>query len=136
MALAQTDVRRMLAYSSVGQMGYIVFGLAIGTPVALTGALLHVLNHAVMKSCLFLAAGGVYFRAGAREVAAYDGLAGRLPVTMAAFTLAAASMVGLPPTGGFFSKWYLLIGAVEAGAWPAWPRSSPARCSAPCTCSA
>lgn len=119
MALAQTDVRRMLAYSSIGQMGYIVLGIAIGTPLALTGALLHIVNHAVMKSCLFLAAGGVRFQTGAREVAAYGGAARRLPLTMAAFVIAAASMVGLPPTGGFFSKWYLLLGAMEAGAWPA-----------------
>jgi multicomponent Na+:H+ antiporter subunit D len=117
MALAQTDVRRMLAYSSVGQMGYIVLGVAIGTPIALAGALLHVLNHAVMKSGLFLITGGVYFEAGARDVDGYAGMARRLPVTMGAFVLAAASMVGLPPTGGFFSKWYLLLGAVEAGAW-------------------
>jgi multicomponent Na+:H+ antiporter subunit D len=117
MALAQTDVRRMLAYSSVGQMGYIVLGVAIGTPLALAGALLHVLNHAVMKGGLFLIAGGVYFETGAREVNGYAGVARRLPVSMAAFVLAAASMVGLPPTGGFFSKWYLLLGAVEAGAW-------------------
>ncbi|MBA3885325.1 MAG: hypothetical protein H0X67_06280 [Acidobacteria bacterium] len=117
MALAQSDVRRMLAYSSIGQMGYIVLGLAIGTPLALTGALLHMLNHAVMKSCLFLVAGGVYFQKGARDVAAYDGVARRLPITMAAFVLAAASMVGLPPTGGFFSKWYLLLGAIDARAW-------------------
>jgi multicomponent Na+:H+ antiporter subunit D len=110
-------VRRMLAYSSIGQMGYIVLGLAIGTPLALSGALLHMLNHGVMKSCLFLVAGGVYFQKGARDVAAYDGVARRLPMTMAAFVLAAASMVGLPPTGGFFSKWYLLLGAIDAQAW-------------------
>jgi multicomponent Na+:H+ antiporter subunit D len=118
MALAQTDVRRMLAYSSVGQIGYIVLGVAIGSPLALAGALLHVLNHAVMKGCLFLVAGGVYYDAGARDVNDYAGAARRLPLTMGAFVLAAASMVGLPPTGGFFSKWYLLLGAVEAGAWP------------------
>jgi multicomponent Na+:H+ antiporter subunit D len=117
MALAQTDVRRMLAYSSIGQMGYIVLGLSVGSPIALTGALLHVLNHAAMKACLFFVAGGVYFQSGAREVDGYAGIARRLPVTMGAFVLAAASMVGLPPTGGFFSKWYLLLGAVEAGAW-------------------
>lgn len=117
MALAQTDVRRMLAYSSVGQMGYIALGIALGTPLALAGALLHVVNHAVMKSCLFLAAGGVYFQWRARDASGYDGMARRMPVTMAAFVLASASMVGLPPTGGFFSKWYLLLGALESGAW-------------------
>jgi multicomponent Na+:H+ antiporter subunit D len=118
MALARRDVRRMLAYSSVGQIGYIVMGIAIGTPLALTGALLHILNHALMKGCLFLAAGGVLYQTGATDVAAYDGVARRLPLSMAAFTVAAASLVGLPPLSGFFSKWYLLQAALEAGAWP------------------
>jgi multicomponent Na+:H+ antiporter subunit D len=118
MALAQTDVRRMLAYSSVGQMGYIVLGIAIGTPLALAGALLHILNHAVVKGCLFLAAGGVQFQMDATHVAGYAGASRRLPVSMAAFAIAAASLVGLPPTAGFFSKWYLLLAAVEGGLWP------------------
>jgi multicomponent Na+:H+ antiporter subunit D len=118
MALAQTDVRRMLAYSSVGQIGYIVLGIAIASPLALTGALLHTLNHAVMKSCLFLSAGGVLFRTGATDLAGYGGMARRLPLSMAAFSLAALSMVGIPPTAGFFSKWYLLQASLEQGAWP------------------
>jgi multicomponent Na+:H+ antiporter subunit D len=118
MALAQSDVRRMLAYSSIGHMGYIVLGIAIGTPLALTGALLHTLNHAVMKSCLFLSAGGVAFRTRATDIAGYGGMAKRLPLSMAAFSLAALSMVGIPPTAGFFSKWYLLRATLEQGAWP------------------
>ena len=118
MALAQTDVRRMLAYSSVGQIGYIVLGISIGTPLALTGALLHVLNHAVTKACLFLSAGGILFRTRVADVANYRGIARRLPISMAAFTVAAASIVGLPPTAGFFSKWYLLAAVLERGAWP------------------
>ncbi|HXE81524.1 MAG TPA: proton-conducting transporter membrane subunit, partial [Vicinamibacterales bacterium] len=118
MALAQTDVRRILAYSSVGQMGYIILGFAIGTPLALTGALLHVLNHAVMKSCLFLSAGTVLYRTGESHLRGYHGIARRMPLTLAAFTVAAASIVGLPPTGGFFSKWYLLTAAFDAGRWP------------------
>ena len=118
MALAQTDVRRVLAYSSVGQMSYIVLGLSIGTPLAITGALLHVLNHAVMKGCLFLSAGAVGHRTGAASLAQYGGVARRLPVSMTAFTIAAMSLVGLPPTAGFFSKWYLLVAALEEGLWP------------------
>ena len=118
MALAQTDVRRMLAYSSVGQIGYIVMGIAIGTPLALTGALLHILNHAVMKGCLFLSAGGVLYETGAADLDGYGGVARQMPFSMAAFTLAAASLVGLPPLAGFFSKWYLLQAALEIGAWP------------------
>ena len=117
LAMAQHDVRRMLAYSSVGQMGYIVLGLALGTPTALTGAVLHVFSHAVMKGCLFLVAGGIRWRTGIVRIADYAGMGRRMPLTMAAFVVAGLAMIGLPPTLGFFSKWYLLSGAVEAGAW-------------------
>ncbi len=117
LALAQTDVRRMLAYSSVSQMGYIILGFSLGTPIALVGALFHVLNHAVMKGCLFLVVGGVRWRTGVSDISGFAGMGRRLPFSMAAFTVAALSMVGLPPTAGFFSKWYLLLGAFEARAW-------------------
>lgn len=117
MALAQRDVRRMLAFSSVGQMGYITLGLALGNQAALIGALLHVLSHAVMKGCLFLIAGGVRWHAGVSRIEALHGMGQRMPWTMAAFTVAALSMIGLPPTAGFFSKWYLLTGALETHAW-------------------
>ncbi|MFQ5789409.1 MAG: proton-conducting transporter membrane subunit [Acidobacteriota bacterium] len=118
MAVAQKDIRRMLAYSSVGQMGYIMLGFAIGGPTAITGALLHVLNHAVMKGCLFLIAGGVLWRTGVYRIQDFVGMSRRMPVTMAAFSLAAFSMIGLPPTAGFFSKYYLALGAIETGRWP------------------
>jgi multicomponent Na+:H+ antiporter subunit D len=117
LAVAQRDVRRMLAYSSVSQMGYIFLGLALGTPAALRGALLHVLNHAIMKGCLFLAAGGVQWRTGSYRLEDFVGMSRRMPLTMGAIVLAAMSMIGLPPTAGFFSKWYLLRGAMEAHAW-------------------
>lgn len=117
LALAQRDIRRMLAYSSIGQMAYITLGLSLGNPDALTGALLHVLNHAMMKGCLFLIVGGVHWHMGVSQIAAFAGMSRRLPFTMAGFVVAALSMVGLPPTAGFFSKWYLLTGAIEAHAW-------------------
>lgn len=117
LAMAQQDIRRMLAYSSVGQMGYIVLGLALGTPAALVGALLHLFGHAVMKGCLFLVVGGIRWRTGICKISDYAGMGRRMPLTMAAFVVAALAMIGLPPTLGFFSKWYLLSGAVEAGAW-------------------
>ena len=117
LAMAQQDIRRMLAYSSVGQMGYIVLGLALGTPAALIGALLHLFGHAVMKGCLFLVVGGVRWRTGVYRISDYAGMGRRMPLTMAAFVVAALAMIGLPPTLGFFSKWYLLSGAIEAGAW-------------------
>lgn len=117
LAVAQRDVRRMLAYSSISQMGYIFLGLALGTPAALKGALLHVLNHAIMKGCLFLAAGGIQWRTGGYRLEDFTGMSRRMPLTMAAIVLAAISMIGLPPTAGFFSKWYLIQGAMEAHAW-------------------
>jgi multicomponent Na+:H+ antiporter subunit D len=117
LAVVQRDVRRMLAYSSIGHMGYIFLGLALGTPAALRGALLHVLNHAIMKGCLFLAAGGVQWRTGGYRLEDFKGMSRRMPFTMAAMVLAAISMIGLPPTAGFFSKWYLVQGAIEARAW-------------------
>jgi multicomponent Na+:H+ antiporter subunit D len=115
MALAQRDVRRMLAYSSVGQMGFVALGIGIGNAAALTGALLHVVNHAVLKESLFMVVGGLHRRAGALHVADWAGLGRRAPLALAAFAVAALSMVGVPPLGGFFSKWYLLTGALEAG---------------------
>ena len=117
MALAQKDVQRMLAYSSIGQMGYIMLGIAIGTPIALAGAVLHMLNHAVMKGCLFMAVNGVQWKLGVFRVKDFTGMGSRLPLTMAAFTVAALSMIGLPPTAGFFSKYYLALAAIESGQW-------------------
>ncbi len=117
LAIAQRDVRRMLAYSSVGQMGYIALGLSIGNAAAITGALLHMFNHAIMKGCLFMIAGGIQWRTGACRIETFLGMSRRMPLTMAAFVVAALSMIGLPPTAGFFSKWYLITGAIEARAW-------------------
>jgi multicomponent Na+:H+ antiporter subunit D len=117
LAIRQTDLKRMLAHSTVAQIGYIGLGIGLGTPLALVGALLHVANHAAMKACLFFVAGSVLERAGTKKVPEMAGLGPRMPWTMAGFTVAAVSMVGLPPTAGFFSKWYLAAGAVDAGAW-------------------
>ncbi|MCG8528129.1 MAG: hypothetical protein MI748_17245, partial [Opitutales bacterium] len=118
LAIAQKDLRRMLAYSSVAQIGYIILGIAIGNVFALIGALLHILNHAVMKTCLFLAAGGVKWRTGEHDITKIAELSGKMPLTMGAFLIVALSMVGLPPTAGFFSKWYLVLGALEVNMWP------------------
>lgn len=117
MALAQSDFRRMLAYSSVAQLGYIALGMAIGNFYGLIGAALHLLNHAVMKSCLFLAAGGVKWKTGEHMIEKYAGMSRQMPLTMGALLLAALSMVGIPPTAGFFSKWYLILGALERNLW-------------------
>ncbi|MFZ5943944.1 MAG: complex I subunit 5 family protein [Bacillota bacterium] len=117
MAIAQKDFRRMLAYSSVGQIGYIVVGFAIGNTYGLIGAVLHIINHAIMKSCLFLIAGGIKWRTGEVSIEKFAELNKKMPFTMTAFVIAALSMIGLPPTAGFFSKWYLVLGAAEADMW-------------------
>jgi len=117
MAIAQGDVKRMLAYSSIAQVGYVGVGIGLANPWAVTGAVLHILNHATMKCCLFLASGSVALHTGRTGVADYAGLGRVMPWTFAAFTVAALGMVGLPPTNGFFSKWYLLLGTIRAGEW-------------------
>lgn len=119
MAITQKDVKRMLAYSSVAQVGYIGVGIGLGHPLALIGAILHILNHAAMKCCLFLVTGGVQMQTGSTRIAAYTGLGRRMPWTFLGFTLAALAMIGIPPTNGFFSKWYLVLGGIESGHWPA-----------------
>ncbi|MCD9623057.1 proton-conducting transporter membrane subunit [Rhabdothermincola salaria] len=117
MAVRQEGIKRMLAHSTVAQIGYIGLGIGLGSPLALVGALLHMVNHAAMKACMFFVAGSVQQQAGAKKVGDLAGLGPRMPWTAAGFTIAALSMVGLPPTAGFFSKWYLVAGAAETGAW-------------------
>jgi multicomponent Na+:H+ antiporter subunit D len=117
LAIQQSDIKRMLAYSTVAQLGYIGLGIGLATPLALVGALLHVLNHALMKSGLFLVAGGIIQRTGLKEISRFAGLGRRMPLTMAGFAIAALSMVGAPPTAGFFSKFYLVAATVETGDW-------------------
>lgn len=118
LAIRQPDIKRMLAYSTVAQLGYIGVGIGLGTPLAIVAALLHVLNHALMKSGLFLAVGGILDRTHLKAIARYAGLGRRMPVTMGGFAILALSMVGIPPLAGFWSKWYLIIATLEDGAWP------------------
>ncbi len=118
MAIAQRELKRMLAYSSVAQVGFIGLGIGLANPVALVGAVLHVVNHAFMKGALFMVAGNLRARLGHSDIYRMDAaLRKKMPWTMAAFTVAALSMIGVPPTGGFFSKWYLAFGAVDADLW-------------------
>jgi multicomponent Na+:H+ antiporter subunit D len=119
MAIAQHELKRMLAYSSVAQLGYILLGFSLANPMGYAGAMLHLLNHAVMKGCLFLVAGNLRLIEGHSDIRRFDDrLQYRHPATMVAFTLAALSMIGLPPLAGFFSKWYLVLGTVAANNWP------------------
>ena len=117
MAIAQQDFKRMLAYSTVAQVGFIGLGIGLANPLGLVGGLLHMLNHAFMKSCLFLVAGGIRHQTGLHEIPQFAGLGRRMPWTMAGFSVAALSMVGIPPAAGFFSKWYLVLGSLDAGNW-------------------
>lgn len=114
-AIIQPDIKRRLAYSSVGQIGYIYLALGLNTRLGMVAAMFHVLSHAMMKSGLFLAAGGIQYRTGKRNIWDFAGLGKAMPITMGAFTVLAFSMIGIPMLSGFVSKWYLLTGALEAG---------------------
>jgi multicomponent Na+:H+ antiporter subunit D len=114
LALRQSDARRLLAYSSVSQMGYIALGVGLANAPSLAGAYLHILHHALMKSTLFIAVGASVLEGRGGTLAALR-LGERRPLLAACVVVAALSLVGVPPAGGFFSKWYLLQGAVAAG---------------------
>ncbi len=113
-AIAQKDLRRMLAYSTVAQIGYIAMGIALANRMGISGALLHILNEALTKGCLFMVAGAIFYRLRLRNVFELRYAFEKIPFTMIAFVVAAFSMIGVPPTCGFFSKLYLLLGALEA----------------------
>lgn len=118
MAIAQTNLKKMLAYSSVSQIGYIIMGISLANPFGFIGAVLHVLNHAMMKALLFLVSGNLRLKEGHTDITKFDDTyRKKYPWTMAAFTTAAISMVGLPPLAGFFSKWYLALGTIENSNW-------------------
>ncbi len=114
-AITQQDIKKRLAYSSIGQMGYILLGLAIMTETAMIGDIFHIFSHAFMKSTLFLAAGIMIMKTGKRNISDLKGIGRMMPLTMISFTIAALAMVGIPPLNGFISKWALSLGALEAG---------------------
>jgi multicomponent Na+:H+ antiporter subunit D len=118
-AMFQTNVRRMLAYSSLSQIGYMVLGLSLGSVAGLAAGIVHLFNHAAMKAALFMAMGCAFSRAGVVRVEDLAGLGRRMPVTMAAVVIGALSLIGVPLTVGFVTKWYLIQAALEIGAWPA-----------------
>ncbi len=118
-ALGQDNLKRLLAFSTVSQLSYIVLGAALATPGTLTGAVQHMVNHGTLKISLFFCAGAIYVATGRERVSELGGIGRRLPVTMGAFAVAALALAGTPPAAGFLSKWYLIGGAIEGGAWPA-----------------
>jgi len=116
-AIFQANVKRMLAYSSVAQIGYIILGIAMLSETGLTGGVSHLFNHAVIKGSLFLAIGCVVYSTGITKIEDMAGLGRTMPLTMGAFVLAGLGLIGVPGTAGFVSKWYLIQGAAEIEAW-------------------
>ncbi len=113
-ALRQDNLKLRLAYSTISQLGYVVLAVAILAPLSVVGAALHIAAHAFAKITLFFAAGAIYTSSHRVRVSQLNGIGRRMPWTMAAFSIAALSMIGVPPTAGFLSKWYILMGAFEA----------------------
>ncbi len=117
-ALAQDDLKRLLAFSTVSQLSYIALGVALLSPTAQVGGLVHLVHQGIMKITLFFCAGLLAETLQVKKVSQMGGIARRMPLTMLAFTVAALGMIGIPPVAGFLSKWYLGVGALEAGhAW-------------------
>jgi multicomponent Na+:H+ antiporter subunit D len=117
-AIFQDNVKRMLAYSSVAQIGYMVLGISFASLTGLTASILHLFNHALMKGALFLALGAVFYQLGSVQLTQFRGLGRRMPWTMAAIVIGGLSLIGVPLTVGFISKWYLVLAALESGWWP------------------
>jgi multicomponent Na+:H+ antiporter subunit D len=118
LALGQKDMKRMLAYSSISQVGHIVLGIGLGTPLGILGGLFHLLNHAAAKGLLFLSSGSVQMATGTRNLDEMGGLAKRMPLTAAANLVGSLSIAGVPPLGGFWSKLLIIMALVQAGRWP------------------
>lgn len=117
LALSQDNLKARLAFSTVSQLSYIILGAALLNPDGVMGGIAHITNHAVSKITLFLCAGSIYVSTHKTEISQLSGLARRMPWTMAAFALASLSVVGIPPTSGFISKWYLALGTIEGDHW-------------------
>jgi multicomponent Na+:H+ antiporter subunit D len=115
LAVGQSDIKRLFAYSSISQVGLIVLGLGLGTPLGLVGALYHLVNHAMFKSLLFLNAGAVEYATGTRDLRQLGGLNRALPVTGATSLIGSMSIAGIPPFNGFWSKLIIVLACIEAG---------------------
>ena len=117
-AMRQTDARRLLAWSSVAQIGYVVIGIGLASATGLTAATVHLFNHALMKGAMFLALGCMALRVSGADFDRLKGLGRHMPFTFGAFVVGGLSLIGVPGTVGFVSKWYLVLGALEQGLWP------------------
>jgi multicomponent Na+:H+ antiporter subunit D len=117
-AVFQDNVKRILAYSSVAQIGYIILGISLASTAGVSAGMIHLFNHAMIKGALFLAIGCIFLRLGSAELRDMHGIARQMPWTMAAFVAGGLSLIGIPPTSGFISKWYLASAALSGGYWP------------------
>lgn len=117
-ALTRDNLKALLAYSTISQLSYMVLGGALLTPGGMASGIIHIANHALGKITLFLCAGSIYVASHKTKVSELNGIAKRMPFTMAAFTLGALSLIAIPPLGGFISKWYLTLGVIEAEQYP------------------
>ncbi len=114
-ALSQDGLKRRLAFSTIGQLAYIILGIALLSPSGMTGGMLHIAMHAFGKITLFFCAGAIFAASGIKNISEMVGIGRRMPFTMTAFLLGSLSVIGLPPLGGFISKWHLVIGTIESG---------------------
>lgn len=114
-AMGQDNLKRMLAYSTINQLSFIILGVALLSPMSITGAMIHIPFHGFMKITLFLCAGAITAITGKRLISEMAGIGRALPVTMVAFTIGALGMCGAPPLVGFISKWHISLGAIQAG---------------------
>ena len=114
-ALLQNDLKRLLAYSSIGHIGYMLVGLDVGTQIGLTGTALHIFNHALMKGACFLCAGAFVYRVGVRRLDEIAGIGRRMPFTTIALCVSLFALTGMPPLNGFISELTLFMSSVEAG---------------------
>ncbi|MCX6566839.1 MAG: NADH-quinone oxidoreductase subunit M [Candidatus Aminicenantes bacterium] len=117
LALGQTDMKRMLAYSSISQVGYVVLGIGLGTPLGVAGGLFHLLNHAIAKSLLFFTSGSVQQATGTRNLDEMGGLAKKMPWTAGTNLVGSLSIAGVPPLGGFWSKLIIIMALIQSGEW-------------------
>ncbi len=116
-AIFQSDLKRLFAYSSVAQIGYIILGLSFGSVTGLSATIVHLFNHGITKGAIFMLLGGMAVRAGGTGLVHAQGLGQRMPWTSFGIVICGLSLIGVPGTAGFVSKWYLLLAALEAGQW-------------------
>jgi multicomponent Na+:H+ antiporter subunit D len=117
-AMAQDNLKMRLAYSTVSQLSYVILGGALLTTSGMTGGMLQIINHAFAKITLFFCAGAIYVASHKKNISEMKGIAKQMPWTMLAFSIGALSMIGMPPTAGLISKWYLALGSIQAGEIP------------------